>query len=122
MYSCRNPDHGEKDFTTNWEMKKFRISHEVPSTGSGQARRHEKTTKMFCDFCVWRVRHPSKIAKRCFLNTQNRKLNPAFLQGTRGVYFLRMYSCGKINATFAFPSRFSRPSVQILIWISSFPD
>ena len=32
----------------------------------------------------------------------------------RGVYFLHMYSCGKINAAFIFSSRALRASVQTL--------
>jgi hypothetical protein len=32
-----------------------------------------KKPKMFCDFCVWRERQPSKIAKRCSLKSEETK-------------------------------------------------
>jgi hypothetical protein len=45
-----------------------------------------KKKYMFCDFCVWRVRQPSKIAKRCSLEVEEVRRNTLYrgMRGTTG--------------------------------------
>jgi hypothetical protein len=64
-------------------MKKSRLREEFEQKIAKTA----KKKSMFCDFYVWRLRHPSKIAKRGFLNTRKRIINPACLQETVAFIF-----------------------------------
>ena len=50
------------------EMKEIRIKN-----FEQKLAKPAKKPKMFCDFCVWRERQPSKIAKRCSLKSEETK-------------------------------------------------
>jgi hypothetical protein len=82
------------------------------------SRRSQRRNKRFAIFGGASSRHQKSQ------NGVSKEKHPSISSRNRGVYFLRMYPCGKINATFAFPSRSSRASVQnlFLILISSFPN
>jgi hypothetical protein len=59
---------------------------------------------MLRDFSEWRLPHSEKSRNTSpGGKSKNSCITPAqvFLEKRRGVYFLHMYSCGKINATFS---------------------
>jgi hypothetical protein len=67
----------------------------------GEADREEE---MLRDFAEWRVPHSAKSRNTSpGGKSKNPCTKPArvFLEKGCGVYFLHMYSCGKINATFS---------------------